>query len=41
MTMPYFEDWLELGEEMQRFELEEDYKNHPEQYEEEADSETS
>lgn len=41
MTMPYFEDWLELGEKMQRFELEEDYKNHPEQYEEEADSEAS
>lgn len=41
MTMPYFEDWLELGEEMQRFELEEDYKNHSEQYEEEAKPETS
>lgn len=32
--MKYFEDYLELEHEMRQFEIEEDYKKHPENYKE-------
>lgn len=36
----YFEDYLELENELARFELEEDYRRHPEQYQDPKPSNT-